>query len=45
MTKSWTSTKSNKVKLTDKLAEANKIVEDLEKKRKEELEKQNEKCQ
>jgi phosphatidate phosphatase PAH1 len=43
--KTWTSTKSNKVKLTDKLAEPNKIVEDLEKKRKEELEKQNEKCQ
>jgi hypothetical protein len=42
--KSWTSSKSGKVKLSDKLAEANKIIEDLEKKRKEELdkEKQNE---
>jgi len=33
--KSWTSSKSSKVKLNDKLAEANKIVDDLEKKRKE----------
>jgi len=32
--KSWTSSKSGKVKLLDKLAEANKIVDDLEKKRK-----------
>ena len=39
--KSWTSSKSGKVKLLDKLAEANKIVDDLEKKRKEELESQN----
>ena len=38
--KSWTSSKSSKVKLTDKLAEANKVIDDLEKKRKEELEKQ-----
>jgi hypothetical protein len=37
--KSWTSSKSSKVKLSDKLAEANKIIEDLEKKRKEELDK------
>ena len=37
--KSWTSSKSGKVKLSDKLAEANKIIEDLEKKRKEELDK------
>lgn len=36
--KSWTSSKSSKVKLNDKLAEANKIVDDLEKKRKEKLE-------
>ena len=36
--KSWTSSKSGKVKLSDKLAEANKIVDDLEKKRKEKLE-------
>ena len=36
--KSWTSSKSSKVKLSDKLAEANKIVDDLEKKRKEKLE-------
>jgi hypothetical protein len=42
MTKSWTSSKSSKVKLLDKLAEANKIIDDLEKKRKAELEKQNE---
>ena len=35
--KSWTSSKSSKVKLNDKLAEANKIVDDLEKKRKENL--------
>jgi len=33
--KSWTSSKSSKVKLNDKLAEANKIIDDLEKKRKE----------
>ena len=39
--KSWTSSKSGKVKLSDKLAEANKIIDELEKKRKEELEKQN----
>ena len=38
--KSWTSSKSSKIKLNDKLAEANKIIDDLEKKRKEELEKQ-----
>ena len=38
--KSWTSSKSCKVKVGDKLAEANKIVDDLEKKRKEELDKQ-----
>jgi hypothetical protein len=37
--KSWTSSKSGKVKLIDKLADANKIIEDLEKKRKEELDK------
>lgn len=37
--KSWTSSKSGKVKLSDKLADANKIIEDLEKKRKEELDK------
>jgi hypothetical protein len=41
LTKSWTSSKSCKVKLSDKLEEANKIVDDLEKKRKEELDKQN----
>jgi hypothetical protein len=35
--KIWTSSKSSKVKLTDKLAEANKIIDELEKKRKEEL--------
>jgi hypothetical protein len=39
--KSWTSSKSGKVKLVDKLADANKIVDDLEKKRKEELDKEN----
>lgn len=39
--KSWTSSKSGKVKLLDKLADANKIVDDLEKKRKENLEHQN----
>ena len=33
--KSWTSSKSGKIKISDKLAEANKIIEDLEKKRKE----------
>jgi putative sterol carrier protein len=33
--KSWTSSKSGKIKWNDKLAEANKIVDDLEKKRKE----------
>ena len=38
--KSWTSSKSSKIKLNDKLVEANKIIDDLEKKRKEELEKQ-----
>ena len=38
--KSWTSSKSCKVKIIDKLAEANKIVDDLEKKRKEELDKE-----
>ena len=37
LSKSWTSSKSSKVKLNDKLAEANKIVDDLEKKRKENL--------
>ena len=31
----------SKVKLNDKLVEANKIVDDLEKKRKEEVDKQN----
>ena len=36
--KSWTSSKSGKVKLSDKLAEANKIIDELEKKRKEKLE-------
>ena len=36
--KSWTSSKSSKVKLSDKLAEANKIVDELEKKRKDKLE-------
>ena len=30
--KSWTSSKSGKVKLSDKLTEANKIIEELEKK-------------
>jgi len=35
--KSWTSSKSCKVKIIDKLAEANKIVDDLEKKRKDNL--------
>jgi hypothetical protein len=40
MTKSWTSSKSSKVKLLDKLAETNKIIDELEKKRKEELENQ-----
>jgi hypothetical protein len=40
MTKSWTSSKSCKVNLLDKLAEANKIIDELEKKRKEELENQ-----
>ena len=39
--KSWTSSKSGKVKLSDKLAEANKIIDELEKKRKEKLEHQN----
>ena len=39
--KSWTSSKSGKVKIIDKLADANKIVDDLEKKRKEELDKEN----
>ena len=39
--KSRTSSKSGKVKLVDKLADANKIVDDLEKKRKEELDKEN----
>lgn len=39
--KSWTSSKSGKVKLSDKLEEANKIVDDLEKKRKEKLENEN----
>ena len=38
--KSWTSSKSGKVKISDKLAEANKIVDDLEKKRKEKLDKE-----
>lgn len=33
--KAWTSSKSSKIKLLDKLADANKIVDDLEKKRKE----------
>jgi len=41
LSKSWTSSKSGKVKLLDKLADANKIVDDLEKKRKEELDKEN----
>ena len=36
--KSWTSSKSCKVKIIDKLADANKIVDDLEKKRKDKLE-------
>ena len=35
--KSWTSSKSAKVKLSDKLADANKVIDDLEKKRKENL--------
>ena len=35
--KSWTSSKSCKVKIIDKLADANKIVDDLEKKRKDNL--------
>lgn len=39
--KSWTSSKSGKVKLSDKLAEANKIIDELEKKRRENLEQQN----
>jgi hypothetical protein len=39
--KSWTSSKSGKIKWNDKLSEANKIVDDLEKKRKEELDKEN----
>ena len=39
--KSWTSSKSGKVKLSDKLTEANKIIDELEKKRKENLEHQN----
>jgi hypothetical protein len=39
--KSWTSSKSCKIKLSDKLAEANKIIDDLEKKRKENLQNQN----
>ena len=39
--KSWTSSKSNKVKLSDKLADANKMIDDLEKKKKEELQNQN----
>ena len=38
--KSWTSSKSGKVKLVDKLADANKIVDDLEKKRKNNLQNQ-----
>jgi hypothetical protein len=37
--KSWTSSKSCKIKWNEKLAEANKVVDDLEQKRKEELEK------
>ena len=36
--KSWTSSKSGKVKLKDKLEEANKVIDELEKKRKEKLE-------
>lgn len=43
LNKSWSSSKSSKVKLLDKLADANKMVDDLEKKRKEELEKQEQK--
>ena len=39
--KSWTSSKSGKVKLKDKLEEANKVIDDLEKKRKENLQNQN----
>ena len=38
--KSWTSSKSCKVKVIDKLAEANKIVDDLEKKRKDNIQNQ-----
>ena len=38
--KSWTSSKSCKVKVSDKLAEANKIVDDLEKKRKDNIQNQ-----
>jgi hypothetical protein len=38
--KSWTSSKSGKVKISDKLAEANKLVDDLEKKRKDNLQNQ-----
>ena len=36
--KSWTSSKSGKVKLSEKLADANKVIDELEKKRKEKLE-------
>ena len=39
LSKSWTSSKSGKIKWNDKLAEANKIVDDLEKKRKEKIDK------
>ena len=35
--KSWTSSKSSKIKILDKLEQANKIVDDLEKKRKDNL--------
>lgn len=38
--KSWTSSKSCKVKIIDKLADANKIVDDLEKKRKDNIQNQ-----
>ena len=35
---SWTSSKSSKIKLSEKLADANKVIDELEKKRKEKIE-------
>lgn len=39
--KVWTSSKSSKITIFDKLAAANKIIDDLEKKKQEELQNQN----